>query len=148
MSEFLTNDVRNRLKALVGEWTMEAKPPGGPRWPGEGRVTFAWLDATPLLVVRTHVETPGVPDSVAVIGCDATNGTYAQLYTDDRDVQRMYGMSLADGVWKLWREGAPFAQRFTGTFSKDGTTITGRWERAHNGVTWETDFDLTYTKVA
>ena len=55
-------------------------------------------------------------------------------------------MSLDDGVWKLWRDGAPFAQRFTGTFSEDGRTIAGRWEIL-DGETWKTDFDLTYTKV-
>jgi hypothetical protein len=37
--------------------------------------------------------------------------------------------------------------RTTGTFFGDGMTIAGRWERADDGVTWETDFDLTYTKV-
>jgi hypothetical protein len=57
-------------------------------------------------------------------------------------------MSESDGVWKLWREGSPYAQRFTGTFSEDGMTMTGRWERANDGAAWETDFDLTYTKVA
>jgi len=139
---------RERLEAFVGEWTMAAGPPGGPPWPGGGRVVFAWLDGTPLMVMRTHVEVPEAPDTVAVIGCDAANGTYFQLYTDDRDVQRIYQMSLRDGVWKLWRDGAPFAQRYTGTFSKDGVTITGRWERALDGKTWETDFDGTYAKIA
>jgi hypothetical protein len=138
---------RERLAALVGEWTMEANAPDGPAWPGDARVTFAWLDETPLLIMRTHVDAPGAPDSVAVIGRDASNDTYSQLYTDDRDVQRIYRMSLADGVWKLWRDGEPFAQRFTGTFSADGTTITGRWERGDGGA-WQTDFDLTYRRVA
>ena len=147
MSGTTTTEVRERLEMFVGEWTMDAGPPGGPPWPGGGHVIFAWLDGTPLLVMRTHVDAPGAPDSVAVIGCDSTNGTYFQLYTDDRDVQRLYEMSLLNGVWKLWRHGAPFAQRFTGTFSEGGMTITGRWERADDGVTWETDFDLTYTKV-
>ena len=40
-----------------------------------------------------------------------------------------------------------FAQRYTGTFSDDGTTIAGRWEIAHDGSTWEHDFDLTYTRM-
>jgi hypothetical protein len=143
-----TAEARERLEVLLGEWTMEAGPPGGPPWPGEGRVSFAWLDDTPLLIMRTHIAVPDAPDSVAVIGCDATNGTYYQLYADDRDVQRIYEMSLRDGVWKLWRDGAPFAQRFTGTFSEDGMTIAGRWERAEDAKTWATDFDLTYRKVA
>ena len=25
-----------RLEALVGEWTLEARPPDGEPWPGEG----------------------------------------------------------------------------------------------------------------
>ena len=69
------------------------------------------------------------------------------LYTDDRDVQRIYAMSLEDGIWKLWRDGEPFPQRFTGEFSKNGRTIAGRWEKAEDGKTWTTDFDLTYTKL-
>ena len=56
-------------------------------------------------------------------------------------------LSLIDGVWKLWRDGEPFSQRFTGTFSKDGKTITGRWEISDDGNTWRTDFELTYTKA-
>ena len=42
-------------------------------------------------------------------------------------------MSIGGGVWKLWREGPPFGQRFTGTFSEDGNTINGRWEIAEDG---------------
>jgi hypothetical protein len=139
---------RERLAAFVGEWTMAATPPEGPPWPGGGRVSFAWLeDDVPMLIERWHVDMPEAPDGVAVIGCDGVSGAFYQLYTDDRDVQRVYEMSLDAGVWKLWREGPPFSQRFTGTFSEDGGTIAGRWEIAEDGTTWTHDFDLTYTKV-
>ena len=147
MSESTNAVARERLEALVGEWTMQAGPPGGPPWPGEARVTFEWLDGAPLLIERWHVDMPEAPDGVAVIGCDGMSGTYYQLYTDERDVQRIYAMSLGDGVWKLWRDGEPFSQRFTGSFSEDGNTIAGRWEIAEDGKTWRTDFDLTYTRV-
>ena len=90
---------------------------------------------------------PEAPGGVAAIGCDGMSDSYFQLYTDERDVQRIYAMSLSDGVWKLWRDGQPFSQRFTGTFSEDGRTITGRWEIAEDGRTWRTDLDVTYTKV-
>jgi hypothetical protein len=40
-----------------------------------------------------------------------------------------------------------FWQRFTGEFSADGGTISGRWETSQGGSTWEHDFDLTYRKV-
>lgn len=147
MSASTDTGARERLEALVGEWTIEAGPPGGPPWPGGGRVTFEWLDGVPLLIERSHVDVPEAPDGVAVIGCDGMSDTYYQLYTDERDVQRVYRMSLIEGVWKLSRDGKPFSQRFTGTFSEDGNTIAGRWEIAEDGETWKTDFDLTYTRV-
>ncbi len=43
-------------------------------------------------------------------------------------------------------EQAP-SQRFTGTFSDDGSVITARWERSKDGSTWEHDFDQRYSKV-
>ena len=147
MNESTETAARERLEALVGEWTLQAIPPGGPPWPGGGRVTVEWLDGAPLLIQRTHVDLPEAPDGIAVIGCDGMSGTYFQLYTDERDVQRIYAMSLDGGVWKLWRDGAPFSQRFTGTFSEDGKTIAGRWEAAEAGKSWRTDFDLIYTRV-
>jgi hypothetical protein len=139
---------RERLEAFVGEWTMEAGPPGGAPWPAVAHVTFAWMEGAPLLVQRWSIDMPEAPDGVAVIGCDGANDSYYQLYTDQRDVQRIYAMSLRDGVWKLWREGAPFSQRFTGRFSEDGTRIVGVYELAEDGETWRTDFQATYTKVA
>ena len=48
-------------------------------------------------------------------------------------------MSLRDGVWRLWRDGEPFALRFTGRFSDDDATIAGRWELAEDGAAWRTD---------
>ena len=93
------------------------------------------------------MDIPEAPDGVAVIGCDGMSGTCYQLYTDERDVQRIYEMSLDAGIWRLWRDGAPFSQRFTAKFSEDGRTIAGRWEIAEDGKTWKRDFDLIYTKV-
>ena len=61
-------------------------------------------------------------------------------------------MSFGDGIWTLVRD-APdftplaFAQRFTGRFAADGSTIDGAWETATDGVHWEHDFTLTYTKL-
>lgn len=147
MNESTDAAARQRLEALIGEWTMEAGPPEGPPWPGEGRLSFEWFEGAPLVIQRWQVDMPEAPNGTALIGCDGMGDRYFQLYTDDRDVQRIYEMSLSDGVWKLWRDGEPFSQRFTGTFSEDGRTISGRWEAAKDGENWSTDFDLTYTKV-
>lgn len=136
------------LELLVGEWSQQATPPGGEPWPGDATTTFEWVEGSDnrLLVERSTVEMPEAPDGVCVIGCDAANGTYYQLYTDERGVCRVYEMSIGNGEWKLWREGEPFNQRFTAKISEDGNRIEGRWE-ADEGDGWKTDFDLIYTRV-
>jgi hypothetical protein len=136
-----------KLEPLVGDWTFEAKPPGGEPWPGGGRLTFEWHDSGAHLIQRGTVDLPEAPDTISIIGCDAANGTYFQLYSDERGVCRVYQMSIGNGEWKLWREGEPFAQRFTATFSEDGDTLTGRWEIAEDGIHFETDFDLICRRV-
>jgi hypothetical protein len=136
-----------RLDPLIGEWTIEATWPNGEQWPGGGTVTFEWHPSGAHVIERGTVELPEAPANLSIIGCDAANGTYFQLYSDERGVCRVYEMSIGDGEWKLWREGEPFAQRFTATFSDDGSTMTGRWEKAEAGGDYETDFNLVYRRV-
>jgi hypothetical protein len=147
MDQPIAEDALRALDVLVGEWTMEAKPPDGEPWPGGARVTFEWHDSGAHLVERWTVDMPEAPDGVAIIGCDAANGRYFQLYTDNRNVCRVYEMSIGAGEWKLWRDGEPFAQRFTSTFSDDGDTISGQWELAEDGADFTTDFYVTYRRV-
>lgn len=135
------------LDPLVGEWALTAVGPDGRPWPGEARTRFEWHVSGGHLVQTTTVDLPEAPDSVSIVGCDAANGTYYQLYSDDRGVCRVFEMSISETEWKLWREGAPFAQRFTGRLEDGGRRITGRWEKAEDGVNYTTDFDLTYDKV-
>jgi hypothetical protein len=137
-----------RLEPLIGRWTLEAIGSDGQPWPGEAGATFEWHDSGRHVVERSHVDMPEAPDGVCVIGCDAANGTYWQLYSDDRGVCRVYEMSIDESTWKLWRSGEPFAQRFTATFEDGGDTIRGRWEIAEDQEHFETDFDLIYRRVA
>ena len=83
------------LEPFVGEWTVEAKGPDGQVWPGKGRATFEWLPSKAHLVQRTVTGVPGAPDSTSVIGCDVANGTFVQLYSDERGVCRIYSMNSA-----------------------------------------------------
>jgi len=136
-----------KLEPLIGEWTLEAISPGGEPWPGKARATFEWHDSGAHLVGRSTVELPDAPNTISIMGCDAANGTYYQLYSDDRGVCRVYEMTIGDGEWRLWRKGQPFAQRFIGRFENDGDTIVGRWEAAEDGTNYETDFDLIYRRV-
>jgi hypothetical protein len=145
-------DSLDSLEPLVGEWSLAATFEGAP--PDSGaRVEFAWLEGKTFLIERWQVPVPEAPDGIAIIGADPEHeGRYLQHYFDSRGVARVYRMSFDDGVWKLWREEADFSpldfsQRFTGTFSDDGSTIAGGWEICHDGTTWEKDFDLTYSRT-
>ena len=140
-------DALKRLEPLLGQWALKATSPDGEPWPGEARASFEWHESRAHLIARSTVDAPGAPNTTSIIGCDAANGTYFQLYSDDRGVCRVYQMSIGDGEWKLWREGDPFPQRFTGTISEDGEQISGRWEKAEDGVNYTTDFYLSYTRV-
>jgi hypothetical protein len=141
-----SNPALDRLDALVGDWSLEAGPPGGPAWTGKARVSFEWLEGERFLIQRWSVDLPEAPDGIAIIGPGEEPDTFRQHYFDSRGVERVYEMTLADGVWKLWRDSPEFPQRFEGRFSGDGETIEGRWEKAEDGSTWEIDFDFTYRK--
>jgi hypothetical protein len=142
------NPMLDRLDALHGEWRMEAAPPGGAPWPGDGVVSFEWLEGRTFLIQRWRVDVPEAPDGVAIIGVGAEPERFRQHYFDSRGVHRIYEMTLSAGVWTLWRDAPdPFPQRYSGTFADDGRTVIGRWEKAEDGSTWTTDFDLTYRRV-
>jgi hypothetical protein len=141
------------LAPFVGEWKILATFGDEPPADIGAWVTFEWLPGEVFLIERWEVPIPEAPDGIAIIGADpASEGNFLQHYFDSRGVARVYKMSVQDGVWKLWRDEPDFspldfAQRFTGSFSADGTTIDGRWEICHDGKTWEHDFDLTYRRA-
>lgn len=131
-----------RLEALIGAWEMES-----PQFPGgRGRTVFEWLEGGAYLVQRSSAPAPA-PTSIWIIGGDDAGESYTALYSDSRDVIRVYQMSLSKGIWKVWREAPGFFQRFTGTISKDNETITARWEKSDDGSQWDHDFDLLYTRA-
>ena len=142
-----------RLEVLLGEWTTEIVHPTLQPNPICGRRRFEWLTkgnngSGGFLVQYDEVEHPDFPDSVTLIGvdADAPADLFTYHYFDSRGVERVYQMSLRDGVWKFWRDAPGFSQRFTGTFSPDGSTITASIEMSRDGMHWEHDFDLTFTK--
>jgi hypothetical protein len=142
----------NALDLFVGEWTMTARFERLPAVDGDARVVFEWLPGGQFLIERWEVPIPEAPDGIAIIGLDpASEGRYLQHYFDSRGVARVYKMTLTTDIWTLWRDDADFSpldfrQRYTGTVSHDGQTITGSWEICHDGSTWEHDFDLSYNK--
>ena len=140
------NPAVQQLDALVGEWNVTATHPLFPEG-AQGRSSFTWLQEGGLLIWRSDFGHPGPPSAISVIGYDDSAETYSMVYFDERPVSRIYGMSLEGNVWKFWRESPGFSQRFTGTLSNDGNSITGLWEKSTDGLNWEHDLQLTFTRV-
>lgn len=152
-------DALARLDVFIGEWVVEAQFPGRQPAPsgaaGDGpvaRSSFEWVLDRQFLLQRTEIPVPEAPDGLSVVSADLETGTYTQHYFDSRGVVRLYAMTLADGVWTLTRESPDFTplefrQRFTGTFSQDGNTITGAWETGRDDGQWEHDFALIYRRI-
>lgn len=145
------NPALEPLAGLVGDWEMELSHAAflpDPSAIVKGRVSFAWVQDGALLMMRMGDEPPSPPNAIWLIGRDESAPHYTVLYYDARRVSRVYEMSFADGVWTMWREAPGFWQRFDGTVSNGGRTITAHWEKSPDGVAWEHDFDVTYTKVS
>jgi hypothetical protein len=150
------NEVLSRLGSFVGEWEVRATI-GGHAMPAVF-ATFEWLEDGAFLrqYQALDTESPEVAQLAAtmespfpttsIIGLDDSSNEFSMLYADVRGVFRVYQMSVSDGVWKMWRDAPGFFQRFTGTFSEDGNSITCRWEGSRDGSNWEHDFDLTYQR--
>ncbi len=140
------------LERLIGTWEVEPFVEGRP--PGRERATFEWIEDGAFVLERTDAEWSD-PDWVAnapvwtrsVIGWDDSTDEIVQLYSDSRDVFRIYRGTVADDAWRLERAAPGFHQRFVGHFRDEGRTIEGRWESSPDGTAWELDFPITYRKV-
>ena len=144
------NPALQHLEVLVGEWQMELSNASFLPSPSEtvkGAVSFEWAQDGAFLVLRMGDKPPSPPAALWLIGRDESNPNYTVLYYDARSVSRVYGMSFLNGAWKMWREAPGFWQRYEGTISQNGKTITSHWQKSSDGTTWEHDFDVTYTKI-
>lgn len=136
---------------LVGEWEVRPRF-GGAEAPAGARATFEWMEGGALLIQRWQVPVPEAPDGIAVFGWDEGRGTVVQHYFDSRGVIRLYAAALEGPQLTLERtepDFSPldFAQRFEAAISEDGSAIEGKWLIAHDGKTFEKDFDLSYKRI-
>jgi hypothetical protein len=81
--------------------------------------------------------------SIVIVGYDASSPLCPLHYFDSEGDARAFQMSLSDGVLTITGE----SERFVGTFSEDGSTITGHWEQSTDGVGWRYLCDEEFTRV-
>jgi len=137
------------LGVLVGEWTTVGAHPMLPGKTFHGHTTFSWLETGAFLLVHMQIDEPDIPDGVAILGTDdATPDAGAMLYFDVRNVSREYRWTISRNVL-TWSRNAPgFAQRMVLTVAEDGRSIEAKGEMSRNGQTWESDLQLTYSRVS
>jgi hypothetical protein len=130
--------------ALIGTWATEATHP---LFDGvvAGSITFEWLEGGHFLVMRSRTEHELFPDAISVIGAPETGDGLVMEYFDSRGVRRTYGVSVTDGVLRMWRDHPGFEQRYSATLAD--VAFEGLWQLAETPGNWKDDLKVTYRRV-
>ena len=137
------NPALEPFDALIGTWATEATHPLVDAVVA-GTTTFEWFEGGHFLVQRSHNDHELFPDAICVIGAREVGDGLVMEYFDSRGVRRTYGVSLDDGVLRIWRDDPTFAQRFVATLGHD--TFEGRWQLARTPGEWQDDLKVTYRR--
>jgi hypothetical protein len=129
--------------ALIGTWATEATHR---LFEGvvQGSVSFEWLEGGHFLVQRSRNGHELFPDAICVIGAPEDGDGLVMDYFDSRGVRRTYGISLTDGVLRIWRDQPGFEQRFSATLAHD--RFEGVWQLATTPGDWQDDLKVTYRR--
>jgi hypothetical protein len=96
--------------------------------------------------VRSQNDHELFPDAICVIGPPEQGDGLVMEYFDSRGVRRTYGIALADGVLRIWRDDPEFAQRFAATIDAD--EYDGLWQLARTPGDWKDDLHMVYRRRA
>jgi hypothetical protein len=129
--------------ALVGTWATEATHPMFDATVA-GSTTFEWLEGGRFLVQRSHNDHESFPDAISILGAPEDGDGLVMEYFDSRGVRRTYGVSLAAGVLRIWRDHPTFAQRFSATLGQDA--FEGLWQLARTPGDWQDDLQVSYRR--
>ena len=143
----IANPALEPFRVLIGKWTTTGTHGLVPDTMLHGQTSFEWLENGAFLLMRSQIDDPRFPSAVAIVASDDAEAEYYMLTFDDRGVSRKYDMTLHDNIWKWWRNAPGFFQRYQGRIVDGGNTIIGNGELSKDGVSWEKDLDLTYTRV-
>jgi hypothetical protein len=141
------NPALKPFSVLIGNWKTTGTHGQLPDTTLHGHTSFEWLEHGAFLLMRSTVDDPRVPRTIAIIGSDDAEAECYMLTFDERGVSRKYEVSLANNRWKWWRNAQGFQQRYEALIQEDGNTMIGRGELSKDGVSWEKDLDLTYQRV-
>jgi hypothetical protein len=129
---------------LIGTWATEATHPliDGVV---PGSTAFEWLEGGRFLIQRSHNDHELFPDAICVIGAPEAGDGLVMEYFDSRGVRRTYGVSLDEGVLRMWRDHPGFDQRFAAALRPDA--FEGQWQLAEAPGDWKDDLKVTYRRA-
>ena len=143
----IPNPALQPFSVLVGEWTASGTHPLVPNTTLHGHSSFKWIEGGAFLLWYSEIDQEGFPTGMAIFGSDDATGEYFMMYFDERKVSRKYEVSFQDNILKWWRNTPGFSQRYTWTIIDDGNTIIGKGQLSKDGITWEKDLDVTFTRT-
>jgi hypothetical protein len=129
--------------ALIGTWGTDATHPLVDAVV-PGSVTFEWLEGGRFIIQRSRNDHESFPDAISVIGAPEAGDGLVMEYFDSRGVRRTYGVSLDDGVLRIWRDAPGFDQRFSATLGQDD--FEGQWQLAEAPGDWRDDLKVIYRR--
>jgi hypothetical protein len=141
------NPALEPFRVLIGNWNTTGTHGAIPDTVLHGRTSFEWLENGAFLMMRSEIDDPRFPSTIAIFGTDDSEGECYMLTFDERGVSRRHNVTLRDNIWKWWRNAPAFFQRYEARIVDGGNTIIGKGELSKDGVAWEKDLDLTYTRV-
>ena len=148
-----------RLDALVGRWRSEGHIVGDPPVPITGTDIYEWLPGGFFLVHHVDVVIGQQQvQALKIIGeHDPTTDSFtAHAYDNLGNTTIMRARVDEQGVWPFTGGGdvaavarpasadASGAVRSTLTISPDRSSMTARWERSDDGVSWQPWMDMTF----
>ena len=132
------------FEALIGTWATEATHPMLEGVVVSGSLTFEWLEGGRFVVQRIRQDHELFPDAICVIGAPEAGEGLVMEYFDSRGVRRTYGITLTDGVLRMWRDHPGFAQRYAATIGDD--RFEGLWQVARTPGDWQDDLRLVHRR--
>jgi hypothetical protein len=151
-----------RLGVLVGRWRSEGHIVGDDPVPITGTDIYEWLPGGFFLVHHVDVvigqqqvqaieligEYDPASDAFTARAYDNLgNVTLMQARVDDQGVWRFMGGGDVAAVARPAAADASGAVRSTLTVDADRSSMTARWERSDDGVSWQRWMDMTFTRM-
>lgn len=139
-----------RLEALVGRWQTEGwtrETAEAPAARIEAVDTYEWLPGRFALLHRVDAQVGEEKvEGAEIIGWDPARSAYITQYFGS-DGPNSYEASLTEEEGSLVWSMRSRADRFTGTFSHHGNTITGQWEQLEDDQRWQPWMQITLTRA-